>query len=83
MYGAGFGNRSYGVDVDGDGIADVKVTPGYGIDVDGDGIVDYRVGTQVTPTSYGSYGTGNVYRNRCLYGNRSIYREDDCCCSVY
>ena len=61
MYGAGYGprqvggygprpvgGRGYGVDVNGDGIADYRVRPGVGVDVNGDGIADYRTGPTVT-----------------------------------
>ena len=52
MYGYGrppMGNRGYGVDVNGDGIADYRVKPGVGVDVNGDGIADYRTGPQIQP----------------------------------
>ena len=61
MYGAGYGprqvggygprpvgGRGYGVDVNGDGVADYRVRPGVGVDVNGDGIADYRTGPTVT-----------------------------------
>ena len=43
------GGPGYGVDVNGDGVADYRVNPGVGIDVDGDGIADFRIGPTVTP----------------------------------
>ena len=43
------GGRGYGIDVNGDGVADWRVNPGVGVDVDGDGFVDYRTGPRVTP----------------------------------
>ena len=70
MYGAGYGmgrpmgQRSYGVDVNRDGIPDYRVKPGVGIDVNGDGIPDYRTAPKVSPGpgmamgrgGYGGYG---------------------------
>ena len=48
-YGPGFGAPGYGVDVNGDGIADYRVNPGVGIDVNGDGIADFRTGPTISP----------------------------------
>ena len=58
-YGAPRGGRGYGVDVNGDGIADYRVRPGVGVDVNGDGIADYRTPTTITSgpgMGYGGYG---------------------------
>ena len=55
------GGRGYGVDVNGDGIADYRVRPGVGVDVNGDGIADYRTGPTVTRgpgMAYGAPGYG-------------------------
>ena len=55
MYGMGYGGYpqmggpGYGVDTNGDGIADYRVNPGVGVDVNGDGIADYRTGGTISP----------------------------------
>ena len=54
----GMGGRSYGVDVNRDGVVDYRVKPGVGIDVNGDGIADYRTGPTVRPGPGMAYGAG-------------------------
>ena len=49
MGGYGMRPHGYGVDVNGDGIADYRVKPGVGVDVNGDGYADYRTGPRVVP----------------------------------
>ena len=44
-----YGGNGYRMDLNGDGISDVRVRPGIGVDVNGDGIVDYRTGPRITP----------------------------------
>ena len=66
MYGGyGYGQRGYGVDVNGDGVTDYRVRPGVGVDVNGDGFTDYRTGPTVTPGpgafGYGGYGGAYGY----------------------
>ena len=63
MYG-GYGQRGYGVDVNGDGVADYRVRPGVGVDVNGDGYADYRTGPTVSPgpgAYMGQPGYGPAY----------------------
>ena len=43
------GGRSYGVDVNRDGIPDYRVKPGVAVDVNGDGIADYRTADRIQP----------------------------------
>ena len=65
MYGMGYGGYpqmggpGYGVDTNGDGIADYRVNPGVGVDVNGDGIADYRTGATVSPGP--GWGMGMPY----------------------
>ena len=56
--------RGYGVDVNGDGIADYRVKPGRLVDVNRDGIPDYRTAPRVVPgpgMAYGRPGYGGYY----------------------
>ena len=65
--GAPVGGRGYGVDVNGDGVADYRVRPGVGVDVNGDGIADYRTGPTVTRgpgMAYGAPAYGGAYGRR-------------------
>ena len=59
------GQRSYGVDVNRDGIPDYRVKPGVGVDVNGDGIADYRTGTKI------SHGPGMAMGGMRPMGQRS------------
>ena len=75
MYGQGYGrppmgNRGYGVDVNGDGIADYRVKPGVGVDVNGDGIADYRTGQRIQPGPGMGMGYGAPHMGAPMYGNR-------------
>lgn len=68
MYGGyGYGQRGYGVDVNGDGVADYRVNPGVGVDVNGDGIADYRTGPTISPGP-GAYMPGPHYGPPPAYG---------------
>ena len=64
MFGQGrpMGGRSYGVDVNRDGIPDYRVKPGVAVDVNGDGIADVRTGPAGVMPGPGMYmGYGGLY----------------------
>ena len=52
------GGRSYGVDVNRDGIPDYRVKPGVAVDANGDGIADYRTPDRVRPGPGMNMGPG-------------------------